>query len=740
MSPPAASILIDVSAIFRRQLENDPKGQTLLRSFGITSPETINAFQMGYSDGRLGRKANPDFLTALQSVGLVTHNRLDVLGRSIVIPALDPETGAVVDFHAIRQYQRRKRNLFSPPRGLLNPCALEEREWIVTDWLEAALRIHQAGWRSVWPLRSLAELKSHRPYLLTCRPRRIWVASAKHGKKLIAAFKDFGCEVRHLKLHHDVSDISSETLKRQMESAGVLQHQRPPLRFLDATADSARFLLPPDVNCEVTGLQGNGNTSKKIALTLSREGQRYVDRLDLLAASARQRLAKKAGAALHVDAAVLETALLDLADELGRRVVQLPESAEEVPPDSAPIPEARREDALALLKSPQLVDSILDDLEKLGLAGERENAVLLLLVAVSRKLKRPLSAILRGESAAGKSNLVERVSELIPPDEVLHVSRLTANALFYLPPGRLAHRLLIVEEREGSAAADYAVRILQSRGELKAAVPVAGSDAGQLRTRLLTVSGPVAYIETTNRMDIDPQNLNRCFEVRLDESPEQTARILKARSESRSKTHDYTSRENILRRHHDAQRMLTPATVLIPYASLLTFPSREVRFRRDHERLLGLIDASAVLFQHQRQWRTTPRGERVLVADVDDYRLACRLIGPHLARAVDELSPSARQAYQKLAELEQATRRELMAALGWKYNKTFLALAELRRLELVGYERGKGTRPSVFRSLGLSVEPPEVGLIDPERLARLAVGSCRDPHRQQAPLRTKDLQ
>jgi hypothetical protein len=128
-----------------------------------------------------------------------------------------------------------------------------------------------------------------------------------------------------------------------------------------------------------------------------------------------------------------------------------------------------------------------------------------------------------------------------------------------------------------------------------------------------------------------------------------------------------------------------------------------------------------------------------LVAEVDDYRLACRLIGPHLARAVDELTPSARQAYRKLAELKEATRRELMAALGWKYNRTYVALAELRRLELVGYEQGKGTRPAVFTWLGLSVEHPELGLIDPQELTRLAVGSCRSPHRQQAPLRGKDL-
>jgi hypothetical protein len=89
---------------------------------------------------------------------------------------------------------------------------------------------------------------------------------------------------------------------------------------------------------------------------------------------------------------------------------------------------------------------------------------------------------------------------------------------------------------------------------------------------------------------------------------------------------------------------------------------------------------------------------------------------PHLARAVDELTTPARQAYQALMKLGHATRRDLMTALNWKYAKTYMALAELRRLELVGYEPGRGTKAALFQSLGLPADYPELGLIDPEQL------------------------
>ena len=49
------------------------------------------------------------------------------------------------------------------------------------------------------------------------------------------------------------------------------------------------------------------------------------------------------------------------------------------------------------------------------------------------------------------------------------------------------------------------------------------------------------------------------------------------------------------------QRLLSPLAVVNPFAPALTFATARTRNRRDHEKYLTLIDAIALLHQHQRQ-------------------------------------------------------------------------------------------------------------------------------------------
>jgi hypothetical protein len=55
------------------------------------------------------------------------------------------------------------------------------------------------------------------------------------------------------------------------------------------------------------------------------------------------------------------------------------------------------------------------------------------------------------------------------------------------------------------------------------------------------------------------------------------------------------------RLQRNAQRLLRPFAVVNPYAEQLTFLDDRTRTRRDHAKYLTLIDAIALLHQHQRQ-------------------------------------------------------------------------------------------------------------------------------------------
>jgi len=306
------------------------------------------------------------------------------------------------------------------------------------------------------------------------------------------------------------------------------------------------------------------------------------------------------------------------------------------------------------LQRPDLVDAVLEDVERLGYVGEERPKLLAYLIGVSRKLDRPLSGIVLSQSGAGKSTLTDAVESLTPPEDVVLFSRLSAQALGYMPRDYLKQRLVILEERVGGEAADYSIRVLQSRHRFCSAVVMKDPKTGRMATRRVEVEGPIAYMETTTNPALNHENATRCFELGLDESEEQTRRIHARQRASRTLAgvEQKEQSEEVRRRHHNAQRLLEPVRVIIPYVEQLSFPSRWLRTRRDHERFLCLIEAVAFLHQHQRAGGVQSVGERTfrwIEATVADYRRAYELAQDVLGATLHELSRDARSSGRRPA-------------------------------------------------------------------------------------------
>src|SRR5262249_46546373 len=195
--------------------------------------------------------------------------------------------------------------------------------------------------------------------------------------------------------------------------------------------------------------------------------------------------------------------------------------------DKAPraMTDAERAEALVLLKRPDLLDQVGRDINSLGYVGEETNKRLLYLVAISRKLADPLSAVILSQSGAGKSGLTEVIERLCPPEDVVLLTRLTPQSLYYTEPGFLDRKLVIVEERYGSQEADYSIRVLQSRKKLIAAAPIKDPQTGNMKTKVFTVEARAAFIEATTAGSVNHENATRCFELTMDESASQTRRI-----------------------------------------------------------------------------------------------------------------------------------------------------------------------------------------------------------------------
>ena len=374
----------------------------------------------------------------------------------------------------------------------------------------------------------------------------------------------------------------------------------------------------------------------------------HVDTFDLYSSRHRVMYSKQAGEELGVKEEVVSRDLgkvLWKLEELQRQMIQKTLEPKE---QEVTLSAEEKAEALGLLRDPRLLDRILGDFERCGVVGEETNKLASYVAVVSRLLDAPLAILVQSSSAAGKSALMEAVLAMLPEEQRVQYSAMTGQSLFYMGETDLKHKVLAIVEEEGASRAAYALKLLQSEGVLSIASTGKDATTGRLITHQYRVEGPVMLFLTTTAIDLDEELLNRCLVLTVDEDRAQTQAIHKKQREAQTLEGLLAKRERdeILRVHRNAQRLLKPLFVANPYARELTFLDSQTRTRRDHMKYLTLIRSIALLHQHQRPRKTvTHRGQALEYIEVtlDDIATANRLAHEVLGRSLDELPPQTKR-------------------------------------------------------------------------------------------------
>ena len=487
----------------------------------------------------------------------------------------------------------------------------------------------------------------------------------------------------------------------------------------------------------VRGLQKNTSYEVlKVNVLLQHETIVHVDSFDLYSAKHRLAFARTAAAETGLEDKLIQRDLGQLLLQLeGLQDKAIQAALQPKEPTAYTMDEGERKQALALLRDPQLANRIVEDFGQTGLVGEPVNALMGYLAAVSRKLHNPLAIIVQSTSAAGKSALMDAVLKLIPDEDKVQYSAMTGQSLFYLGETNLKHKILGISEEEGVRQAAYALKLLQSQGELTIASTGKDPQSGKLVTEEYRVEGPVMLFLTTTAIDIDEELLNRCVVLTINESREQTAAIQQRQRQARTLAGLLASNtsEQLIKQHQNAQRLLRPLAVVNPYAEQLGFADSRTRTRRDHEKYLTLIDCIALLHQHQREIkRVRHQGQSIeyIEATVDDIALANRLAHEILGRSLDELPPPTRHLLGQLRTLVNKqceveglrphevrfTRKDIREATGLSNSQVGVHLTRLVELEYVYAHHGRNGQRFIYE-LAFDGEtdndkPQLAGLID----------------------------
>ena len=494
-----------------------------------------------------------------------------------------------------------------------------------------------------------------------------------------------------------------------------------------------------DRQYRIGGLERNaGFDSLKITLRLWCGDLFHLDNLDLCSDLQRRKFVERAAEETTLKPELIRRdlgkILLILEQLQEKRIARETAPAKPAGPDISPAARARAEE---LLQSPDLMKRIGSDFETCGMVGEQVNRLVAYLACTSRLLDRPLAVIIQSTSAAGKSTLMDAVLAMFPEEQRIKYSAMTGQSLYYLGESNIQHKILAIVEEEGAERASYALKLLQSEGELTIASTGKNPKTGQMETQTYHVEGPVMIFLTTTAIDIDEELQNRCLTLTVDESPEQTRRIHEAQRKARTLEGILRreAKKDILQIHRDAQRLLEPYPVWNPYVEQLTFTSGRTRTRRDHEKYLSLIDAVTLLHQRQRRKESRNIGGRrieALVATIEDIATANRLAPEVLGRSLDELPPQTRKLWNAVRKTvtddtnggadwkhHTFTRRQIREATGWSLTQTRVHLERLAELEYIQPVGGRNGQRFEYRcTIDPRGEhaPALIGLIDVKKL------------------------
>ncbi|MBI1797868.1 MAG: hypothetical protein HYR74_12555 [Candidatus Eisenbacteria bacterium] len=341
---------------------------------------------------------------------------------------------------------------------------------------------------------------------------------------------------------------------------------------------------------------------------------------------------------VHLEAAKDPSALY-LADPAGFRDAMKKTMDKAVPwtdRDRAEVEERRAEawqKCQALAEAPDILAQMATDLEAMGVVGEAKAAKLIFLCVVSRLLEKPVSAVIKGPSSAGKSFLTGRVLSLFPEHAFCARSGMSERTLAYSDEP-LAHRMLVIQEAAALQGefGTYLLRSLLSEGYLRYETVEKTTEGW--RPRVIERAGPTGLLITTTAVRLHAENETRLFSIPVTDTPEQTKQVMIATARAPG----IGAIE--LERWHALQLWLEGGAhqVEIPFAETLAklMPAEAVRLRRDFGSVLNLIRAHALLHQASREKDALGH----VVAALTDYEAVRVLVGDLVAEGVEATVPA----------------------------------------------------------------------------------------------------
>ena len=379
------------------------------------------------------------------------------------------------------------------------------------------------------------------------------------------------------------------------------------------------------------------------------------NKLDLYEDKQTEKISREAAEKLQLRADLIEqdlNILTDLLDNYREQAMPVDNKDEN---KQVIIPTVQKEKCLAFLKKPKLLENINELIGKSGVVGEINSRIFLFGIASTYKMENTLHALIQGTSGSGKTHLLATIMDFMPPEDTISLTRVTESSFYNYGEYELQNKLIGMEDFDGlEEKAELAFRELQSKGMISSSTSGKNEHTGQITGFVKKVFGPIASLSATTKGEIYEDNMSRCFLLSVDESPEQTQRIIKYQNEKAAGLIDTTKEKEIREFLRNCMRLLQPLEVVNPFANKIDLPNEAQKIRRLNDLFQSYVKQMTLLNQYQRKKDVQGR----LITDKEDLKIAIAIMFDSIILKVDELDGSLRDFYEKLKKYVLAKGKE----------------------------------------------------------------------------------
>lgn len=303
-----------------------------------------------------------------------------------------------------------------------------------------------------------------------------------------------------------------------------------------------------------------------------------------------------------------------------------------------------QEKAVEFLSKPRLLQSIDKLLAQTGIVGEDENRKLLFVLASSYKMPYLLHGLIQGSSGEGKSHIINSIAQCIPQEDVMNMTRITSKSLHHYRDKELINKLIIIQDFDGlDDEARFAFREMQSAGFLTSSTVVKDL-TGNTRGKIKRVQAHFASLTATTKAEVYYDNMSRSVVLGVDESQEQTLRIIQAQNKKIAGVHNSENEQRAKEILRNCVRVLKSYEVVNPFADKLMLPLEAKMLRRLNSQFQNFVSQITILHQYQR--KTDGKGR--LIATKEDIQNAVEIFFSSIIIKMDELDKSTRQFFELL--------------------------------------------------------------------------------------------